>query len=555
MAGTWQPIANQPQFNASTMLLLTDGTVMCQAENSSQWWKLVPDAYGRYLSGTWRRLADARTARLYYASAVLADGRVLVSGGEYTGSNVQTFTNATEIYAPVVDTWTSINPPAGWNQIGDAACCLLPDGRLLLGDTNGTRTAVFDHSSNTWAAGPNKTGRSDEESWVLLPDETVLTVETFNSPNSEKYVAASNTWVTAGAPPDQLVQVSSNEIGAGVLLTDGRALFLGATGHTALYTAPPIASQAGSWVAGPDFPVDPDDPAHGLLAAKDAPACLLPSGKVLCTAGSVVTGQGYGTTASFFEFDGNALTRVPDPANNGTPPYRGRMMLLPTGEVLYVAGSQAAYLYTPNGGPQEDWKPTITDYPHSIQPFHTYALRGRQLNGLSQAVCYGDDAASATNYPIVKITDGVSGRVWYCRTFDHSSMGVATGTVIQSTNFKAPAGVPTGPATLSVIANGIESDPVAVNVAAFSLRMPFDDAVFDRLVGSFADGTLLVLGPGGPIPVGPGDGERYRQAAEIYSRIGQEVGELRSIGQQMAAEQRAPMEAGREAPASSHRKG
>src|SRR6476646_6398746 len=27
MAGTWQPLANQPSFNASTMILLTDGRV------------------------------------------------------------------------------------------------------------------------------------------------------------------------------------------------------------------------------------------------------------------------------------------------------------------------------------------------------------------------------------------------------------------------------------------------------------------------------------------------------------------------------------------------
>lgn len=30
MPGTWTPLVNQPTFPASTMLLLTDGTVMCQ---------------------------------------------------------------------------------------------------------------------------------------------------------------------------------------------------------------------------------------------------------------------------------------------------------------------------------------------------------------------------------------------------------------------------------------------------------------------------------------------------------------------------------------------
>jgi hypothetical protein len=36
--GTWTALTNQPTFKASTMLLLTDGTVMCQAENAISWW-------------------------------------------------------------------------------------------------------------------------------------------------------------------------------------------------------------------------------------------------------------------------------------------------------------------------------------------------------------------------------------------------------------------------------------------------------------------------------------------------------------------------------------
>ena len=35
MPGSWQPLANQPAFNASTMLLLTDGTVMGQESNGT----------------------------------------------------------------------------------------------------------------------------------------------------------------------------------------------------------------------------------------------------------------------------------------------------------------------------------------------------------------------------------------------------------------------------------------------------------------------------------------------------------------------------------------
>src|SRR5882757_6824953 len=80
MRGTWQPLAHPPSFAASTMLLLTDGTVMCQQSCSNQWWKLSPDPTGSYIQGSWTPLAPSPNAPLYYASAVLADGRVFVAG-------------------------------------------------------------------------------------------------------------------------------------------------------------------------------------------------------------------------------------------------------------------------------------------------------------------------------------------------------------------------------------------------------------------------------------------------------------------------------------------
>jgi hypothetical protein len=43
MAGTWGPLAHQPTFGAGTMLLLTDGTVMCQNSDTNNWWRLTPD--------------------------------------------------------------------------------------------------------------------------------------------------------------------------------------------------------------------------------------------------------------------------------------------------------------------------------------------------------------------------------------------------------------------------------------------------------------------------------------------------------------------------------
>ena len=82
MPGTWSPLNNQPTFGVGTMLLLTDGTVMAQNSFSPHWWRLTPDITGSYVNGTWSQLADGPNGPLYYASAVLRDGRVFVAGGE-----------------------------------------------------------------------------------------------------------------------------------------------------------------------------------------------------------------------------------------------------------------------------------------------------------------------------------------------------------------------------------------------------------------------------------------------------------------------------------------
>jgi hypothetical protein len=64
-------------------------------------------------------------------------------------------------------------------------------------------TAIFDPATNTWTAGNKMASRSDEETWALLPDGTVLAVECFNAPNAEKYIPSSDSWVSAGSTPSK----------------------------------------------------------------------------------------------------------------------------------------------------------------------------------------------------------------------------------------------------------------------------------------------------------------------------------------------------------------
>jgi hypothetical protein len=282
-------------------------------------------------------------------------------------------------------------------------------------------------------------------------------------------VIGANQWVNCPNTPLDLVEAASIEIGPAVLLPDGRVFAVGATNHTALYTIPPNANQPGTWANGPTFPLPGG---VSVLGAKDAPGCLLPNGLVLCVAGPVDgVSLHYLSPTYFFEFNPNTntLAAITNPPTNGGPPYVGRFLLLPTGQVLFANGSANVQVYTPAGAPDPMWKPNITSVPLSLVRGGTYTLYGRQINGLSQAVAYGDDATMATNYPLVRLRDVASGHVFYCRTSNHSTLGVNTGTTIHYTRFLVPAGAELGAADITVVVNGIASDPVRVTVSSTTI--------------------------------------------------------------------------------------
>jgi hypothetical protein len=98
-----------------------------------------------------------------------------------------------------------------------------------------------------------------------------------------------------------------------------------------------------------------------------------------------------------------------------------------------------------------------------VQPGKSYELRGIRFNGMSQASMYGDEGQSATNYPLVRITNLRTRHMFYSRTHDHSSMAVASDDVV-STHFDVPTRQESGLSKLEVVANGIASEPLLVLV-------------------------------------------------------------------------------------------
>ena len=454
-----QPLANQPPQGVGLGFQLTDGSVIFQDQNFSDWSKLTPDDFGSYVKGTWSQIASLPVGYTpeFYASAVLADGRLVIVGGEYNGGNF-VLTNLGAIYDPVADAWTSLAPPVGWNYIGDSPSVVLPNGQFLVGRKLDTQMAVLDPATLQWTAAGSagKTDFNAEEGWTLLPDGSLLTVDVKNAPHSEKYIPSTGTWVSAGSTIVDLHSPSSGclvygggcynppgEVGPAVLRPDGTVFATGSQstagpGHTAVYTPPAIPTDPGTWTPGPDFPSNDN--------AGDSSAVLLPSGHVLVE----------GNSGTLYEFDGQTLTPGDHVAAGSS------LLVLPTGEA--IVGGTTVQVYTSSGQPSDSWAPTITTFPASVTRGSTYSISGTQFNGLSQAAEYGDEDETATNYPLVRITNQATGHVFYARTHDHSTMAVATGNAIVSTNFDVPAGMETGPSTLEVVANGIPSINVSVTV-------------------------------------------------------------------------------------------
>ena len=82
---------------------------------------------------------------------------------------------------------------------------------------------------------------------------------------------------------------------------------------------------------------------------------------------------------------------------------------------------------------------------------------------------------NASTMLLVRLRNNASGDIVYCRTQNHSSMGVATGSVVQNTRFTVPPGIGLGASTLQVVANGIASSPLAVTIVqAISSRQKLD---------------------------------------------------------------------------------
>jgi hypothetical protein len=453
--GGWSPVGGTAPFTggADTELLMTDGTVMISDACTGNWCRLTPDSTGSYQTGSWSKAASLPSgyAPLYFASAILPDGKMIVNGGEYNFcQGAETTLGA--IYDPVANSWTSVTGPSGWSRIGDGQSVVLNNGTYMLGNCCTSVQALYNEGSSSWTqVGTGKNDANSEEGWTLLRTGNLIVADVLSAPASELYNASSSSWSSAGNLPQNLTQ--SDEIGPQVMMPDNKVFVIGANGYTAIYDA-----NGGKWSKGPMMP---KNSSGGQLDIADGPATVLPDGSVVAAASPGV----YSSPATFVIYKGGKKIEpfaTPASAVNDSS-YNIRLLMLPTGQILETDDSNDVEIYNGKTSALAGIAPKVTSVSTTLQTNSTNTISGKNFNGFTQDNFYGDDDQQAENFPLVRITNNSSGVVSYARTSNFKSMAIGS-KATTSASFTLSPDTPTGASTLEVVTNGISSKPVKVTI-------------------------------------------------------------------------------------------
>jgi N-acetylneuraminic acid mutarotase len=185
-SGTWASVASLTTARAGhTTTLLTDGRVLVTGgEGSDQ--NLTPVSSVEIYDPakrTWSTGAAMSVERSYHSATRLADGTVLVAGGEpvIVPNQPYAFLDSSEVYDPATDSWTPVAAAMTMKRANHTAT-LLPDGRVVLvggqsqqGSIGWQRTIdLFNPKTLSWTAGTSMTGSRTGHTADLLANGKVL---------------------------------------------------------------------------------------------------------------------------------------------------------------------------------------------------------------------------------------------------------------------------------------------------------------------------------------------------------------------------------------------
>ena len=454
-AGTWTALNNAPPVGVNNCLLLTDGTVLGM-NGAGQCVKLTPDIHGSYINGSWTTLTTMNSSRLFFSSVVLTNGNVFVAGGEYGDANH----DDAELYDSQGNTWTVVPGSQSPNfNYSDSPAELLPNGNVLVSDSQSTYY-FYNAAANIMING-GPCGDMNEVCWVKLGNGGIFGLDNYGN-GAVHFVSSAGQWIQDASSTPSGAKGGDD---ANYLLPNGQVFHVGSTMNTAFYTPGPTATSAGTLVNGPNLPMV----GTNQLMAGESPGATLASGNILLELAPNGGGAAGGSPGYFYEYNylSNTFTQVSAPGGGSSynsSPFVNSMLVLPDGSVLFVGGQNSASLsvYTPDGTPLAAGQPIINSITQNLDG--SYHATGTGLSGISEGAVFGDDEQMACNYPLVRLTNNVSGNVYYARTYNWNSTTVQNTNLVM-TEFAVPQNLPAGTYSLVVAAVGNPSAPVTFTYA------------------------------------------------------------------------------------------
>ena len=317
---------------------------------------------GTAAAASWSPAGNLMLARIAPQATLLADGRVLVTGGSTNVGNTYD-TKLAEIYDPITNSWS----PTGSTTNGrtDHTATRLADGRVLVAGgenanicTNDVTTELYDPSSGTWSFTGNANLARTGATATLLTNGKVLLAGGGNRcggvfSSAELYDPGTGTWTPTGS------MTTGREWATAVRLLNGNVLVAGGEGpypFPALMTAEIYDPGTGTWTA-----------TGSMVTAR---CCGGTPWLTLLSDGRVLAAGGYSGFANFATPNG-PFAEVYDPSTGLWTPTGsmssarggGSLSLLGNGMVLAAGGHDgtnilsSAELWDPATGV---WSPTAS---------------------------------------------------------------------------------------------------------------------------------------------------------------------------------------------------
>jgi len=371
-----------------------------------------------------------------------------------------------ERYDTTTNAWSSITPAAGTASgtlpiLSSSAVGLelggilrLYDGQMFVIGATG-HTALYSPFTNSWAAGPDMLSTLGGAPYLFVADDAPAAI----LPNGHVILAAD----------------------AGLGVSSSGNTTLGSNIISGIPSTAPF--QVGWAVTGTGIP------SGALIQSVDSATEIHISVAATATNTGVALKFGglFSKPTVILDFDPVAGTispvspAIPDPNLNNISAFVTRMLMLPTGQLLFSDSSNQLWVYTSDEAASPPLRPAVSSV--TSGGGGEFTLTGTQITGQSAGSSYGDDAESDEDYPVIRLVSR-GGNVYYARTTDWNPIGVGTGATPQTVNFTLNPATPPGNYSLIVSAAGISSDP-------FSFSVGTDLSISKSHLGDFRQGQTV----------------------------------------------------------------